>query len=191
MEVISSNEAVGRETTRKTEKIFVGKVFTVEKLRVEQPNGRLADREIVRHNGGVTILAVDADDQVYFVRQYRKAAETAMLELPAGKLELNEDPLFAAKRELSEETGLFAENWRKLGEVYATPGYCTEKLYLFAATNLSAGAAHPDEGEYVDVIRMPYEEALQRIQNGEFTDAKTVTALLWYDKFYRNPQRRN
>ena len=112
------------------------------------------------------------------VRQYRFPFRTHLREIPAGKLEPGEDPLEAAKRELAEETGLEAGRWTSLGALYATPGYCTERLHLFLAEELRRGEAHPDPGELLDVSYVPIRELLDDIDRGLLQDAKTVAALL-------------
>ena len=166
------------ESVDETERIFDGRVFRVEKLRVTLPDGRKSFREIVRHNGGAAVVAVDEDGYVYLVRQFRMAAGKIMLEIPAGKLEKGEDPAACAARELTEETGLTAEKIVPLTSMYATPGYCSEKLHLYLATDLIQGDPHRDPGEFLNIRRYPMREVLDMIARGEIEDAKTIAGIL-------------
>ena len=160
-----------------TEK-FAGRVFRVEVLDVELPDGQKSFREVVRHNGGAAIVALDEEGYIYMVRQYRIAAGQEMLEIPAGKLEPGEDPKAAALRELTEETGMVAEDCELLFSMYATPGYCAEKLYVYFVQGLTAYHPHRDEGEFLHIVRMPFAEALEMVLRGEFQDAKTISGIL-------------
>ncbi len=163
-----------------------GIIVDVETDMIRLSNGAITMREVVRHPGGVSVVALDRDGTVALVRQYRYPFRRHLWELPAGKLEPGEEPLPAAKRELSEETGLEAEVWTDLGEVYATPGYCTEILHLYLAEELRQGEAHPDPNEFLDVTRIPLDELLDRIDRGEIRDAKTVVGALRAHRLRRN-----
>jgi ADP-ribose pyrophosphatase len=158
--------------------VFKGHVFSVEIAEVLLRDGTIARREIVSHNGGAAIVPIDDQGNVYMVRQYRHALGKVMLEIPAGKLEPNEDPALCAIRELKEETGLKSNHVESLGVVAPTPGYCSERLYLFLATGLVQGNSNPDTGEYINVHRIPIKVLLNQIDTGEITDAKTIVALL-------------
>jgi ADP-ribose pyrophosphatase len=136
------------------------------------------DREIVEHPGAVAIVAVDAEGKVALVRQRREAVREYLLELPAGTLEEGESPLESARRELEEETGLTGGSWRELGGLYTTPGFCRERMYLFAAEGVEAGEAKPEEDEDLEVVRWDVGEIDARI--AELEDAKTVAGLLLY-----------
>lgn len=166
------------ETTVDTETIFKGKVFTVEKLKVTLPDGSPAMREVVRHNGGAAIIAVDDDNNAYMVRQYRIATGGEMLEIPAGKVEPGEDPKECAARELTEETGFTASNVEFLASVYATPGYCSEKLHVYLATGLKAGNPHRDQGEFLNVKVYKLAELRDMVNAGQIKDAKSVIGIL-------------
>lgn len=166
------------ETTIDRKTIFEGRVFNVMLDTVELTDGRLARRELVFHNGGACIVAIDERQQTYFVRQYRKPFEQMLLEVPAGKLEPGEAPQLCAARELTEETGWVANTIIPLGKMYPTPGYCSEILHLYIGLDLDKGIARPDEGEYLDVVSMPFSEALNMVDRNEFLDAKTQLALL-------------
>ena len=155
-----------------------GPVVEVTEDIVSLPNGATSVREVVHHPGGVCVAAVDGDGNVAVVRQYRYPFGQVLLELPAGKLEKDEDPFDAVKRELSEETGLEADTWRDLGFIYVSPGISTEKLYLYLATDLRQGKAHPDPNEFLDVEKMPLAELAQMAMDGRVHDAKTVVGAL-------------
>lgn len=175
-------EGALEETVDATESIFNGRVFRVEKLSVTLPDGHKSTREIVRHNGGAAVVAVDEEGFVYLVRQFRMAAGRIMLEIPAGKLEQNEDPAVCAARELTEETGLTAEKLVHLTSMYATPGYCSEKLHLYLATGLIHGDPHRDPGEFLNIRKYHMTEVMDMIAGGEIEDAKTITGILMADR---------
>ena len=168
------------ETMLESREIFNGRVIRVTVDKVQLEDGTTSTREIVHHHGGACILPVDADGSVTMVRQFRYAFGEEIWELPAGKLEADEDPFAAAKRELSEECGLTADNFIDLGVVYATVGYDSEKIYLWAATGLHSTAQHLDAGEFLDVVKMPFDEALGLVMDGTIKDSKTQVALLKY-----------
>ncbi len=162
-----------------TERIFDGKVIKVRVDDVELPNGRTSKREIVEHHGGVGVIAVTPERDVFMVSQYRIAAKSMMLEIPAGKLEPDEnDTLAAGKRELEEETGYTAKSIVPLGEYYATPGYCEEKLTIYLATDLEYVGQHLDEGEFLNVSKYPLDRLYDMVMNNEIHDCKTAIAIL-------------
>ena len=156
--------------------------LTVDRIRL--PDGNESFREVVEHPGGVCVLPVDEEGYAYCVRQYRYAMGEHLLEAPAGKLEPGEDPLKAAERELSEETGFTAGRLIPLGSYFTSPGISTEKLHLYLAIRLRRGEAHPDEGEFLDLVRIPFDELFERAQNGELPDAKTTIAVLQARRFF-------
>ncbi len=166
------------ETSRQVRRPFRGQVFDVEVHEVTLPDGKTGKRELVRHAGGACVLALDEQGRVPMVRQYRKAFEHVLLEVPAGKLEVGEDPLACAQRELQEETGVVAAHYRKLGTLYPSPGYCSEQLHLYLATGLTTGPARPDAGEFVSCEWVPFADLIQAIEADQIRDAKTVVALL-------------
>jgi len=136
------------------------------------------ERDIVEHPGAVAIVAVDEDGMVTLVRQLREAARKELLELPAGTLEEDEDPLDCARRELREETGLGGGSWRELAGFYTTPGFCREYMHVFAAEGVTRGKASPEEDEDLELVRWPVSDIAARI--GELEDAKTLAGLLLY-----------
>lgn len=166
------------EKTVKENYIYRGKILNLRRDEIETADGSPAIREIVEHNGGAAVIAVTDDDEILLVRQYRYAAGRFMTEIPAGKLESGEDPTEAVIRELREETGAVAERVYPLGWLYVSPGYTTEKLYLYAAEGLSFGEQELDPDEYLDVIRMPFSDALETALGEGFCDAKTDAAIL-------------
>ncbi len=157
---------------------YEGVIVQVDMEMVEVPNGNVTMREVVRHPGGVCVLALDDDGMVAMVRQYRFPIDTHLLELPAGKLEPGEEPLPAAKRELSEETGIEADEWRDLGFIYTSPGFSTEKLYMYLATGLHHGRQHLDLNEFLDVEYHSLDSLCAMALSGEIADGKTVAAVL-------------
>ena len=155
---------------------FAGRVITVTHDKVLLENGNTSMREIVHHNGGACVLALEEDDTVYLVRQFRYAYGRELLELPAGKLEKGEDPFEAARRELEEEVGVTAESFISLGTVLPTCGYCNEVIHLYAAKGLEKTGQHLDPDEFVTVLKMPLTELEEMIAAGRVNDAKTVIA---------------
>jgi len=153
--------------------VYDGKLFDVT---IERWGDH--EREIVEHPGAVAIVAVDTDGMVALVRQRREAARKELLELPAGTLEEGEQPLDSARRELEEETGLTGGTWRELAAFYTTPGFCRERMHLFAAEGVQSGPASPEEDEQLELIRWRVRDVAPRL--GEIEDAKTLAGLLLY-----------
>ncbi len=166
------------EKTLSSELIYDGKIINVRRDTVELPNGKNAFREVVSHPGGVCIVAIDDEDFVYFVSQFRYPFATVIKEIPAGKLELGEDHRVTGIRELKEEIGAVAENFDYLGVIYPSTAYLGEKIYMYKATGLSFGEQHLDEDEFLSVEKIHKDEVLRMIRAGEFFDAKTITACL-------------
>lgn len=166
------------EKTLKTETIFEGKVFAVTVDQVELENGSTATREVVHHKGGAAVVALDEAGNIVLVRQYRYAAGSELLELPAGKIEPGEPPAQTALRELGEEAGLTAARFEAFGRVLPTCAFCTEIIYLFLARELSPVPRHPDPDEFVDVLRVPLAQAVAMVEDGRIIDSKTVAGVL-------------
>ena len=161
------------------QRVFDGVIIHVDHAVAILPNGRQARREIAVHVGASAVLPVDDQGNAYFVKQYRAPIEQILLEIPAGKLDSrSEDRLLAAKRELREETGLEAENWVHLSDIVTTPGFCDEKISLYLATGLTQFESNPDEDEFVNVVKMPYAQALEMALSGQMADAKSMCAVL-------------
>lgn len=167
-----------REKRISGETVFDGKIMHVRRDIVQLSDGSETFREVVDHSGGVCVLALDEMGRVPVVRQFRYPHERVLCEIPAGKLESGEDPAQAAKRELLEETGATAAKWDSLGEIYPTPAYCGEIIRMYLARELTFGEAQPDEGEFLQVERIDFEELVERVLSGEIRDAKTVAAVL-------------
>ncbi len=168
------------EAMLESKEIFNGRVIRVTLDKVQLEDGTTSTREVVHHHGGACVLPVDADGNVTMVRQFRYALGEELWELPAGKLEAGEDPFEAAKRELSEECGLTADTYTELGVVYPTVGYDSERIYLWAAEGLHTVGQHLDAGEFLDVVKMPFAQALGLVMDGTIKDSKTQIALLKY-----------
>lgn len=166
-----------KETELDRRTVYNGLIVNVELHRARLSNGSTVPREVVTHPGGVAIIPVWDNGDVTVVTQFRYPFGREMLEVPAGKRERGEDPLDCARRELSEETGLTAEEWVSLGAVDPSPGFCSERLHLYLARGLRQGEAHPDADELLNVSRVPMEELTKRIMSGEITDGKTIAAV--------------
>lgn len=166
---------------------FKGRIINLRVDDVELPDGNKSIREIVEHPGGVCVAALTPDGKLPFVRQFRYPYKEVVTELPAGKLEKGEDPLEAIKRELAEEVGANGTNWRSMGKLYPTPGYCGEIIYLFACDIDSAGESHPDDGEFLEVEYISLEKAVELVTQNKIPDAKTQTLILklWAEKFLK------
>lgn len=167
------------ETTLSTEPIFSGKIISVQVDDVKLPDGSVAKREIVKHPGAVAIIAVTDDEKIVFVEQYRKPLEKTLIEIPAGKLEKDEQPEQTAIRELEEETGYTTNQLQYVTSFYTSPGFADEMIYLYFTDQLSrleekiAG----DEDEFVELIELSLNEALQYVKEQKIHDAKTMYAL--------------
>lgn len=175
------------EKTIASQPIYDGRIIKVKVDEVLLPNGNTAKREIVNHQGAVAVLPLTDDGKMVVVRQFRKPLECTIVEIPAGKLEIGEEPLTCAKRELEEETGYVAKNYSLLSSFYTSPGFADELLYVYVATELTKGESRPDEDEFVDVLELSLEEAHELHRAGEIRDAKTVVALFaWENMVLRN-----
>lgn len=162
------------EKTMKTEKIYEGKILNLRIDTVELPDKKYSKREIVEHPGAVAIVALTDDNEIILVKQYRKAVERELLELPAGKLEIGEEPKETAIRELKEETGFSSNKIEYLLEFYTSPGFTDEKMYIFLAEGLIEGEAQPEKDEYIEVLRVKLDDLIDMIYKGEITDSKTI-----------------
>ena len=168
-----------------SEVVFEGPLFRVRHDKLIEPGGKHSERDVIRHNGSVVILAVDKskskkDPWIVIERQYRHAANQFLWELPAGKLEAGEEPLAGAQRELEEETGYRAKKWRPLVEYYASPGFLGESMKVFLAEGLIPGEAHPEEDEQIELRLVKLTDVLKMIEKGAILDGKTLTSVLIY-----------
>ncbi|MEA5051240.1 MAG: NUDIX hydrolase [Oscillospiraceae bacterium] len=179
-----------RETTAASEIVYDGKIVRVRRDTARLHNGKQALREVVEHPGGVCVAAVDDKGNVWLVDQFRYPFMRTLTELPAGKLERGEDPDAAAARELREETGFAADSIERVGELYPSPGYTDEILYMYIATGLRPIGQQLDEDEFLSCYSLPLPTAVGRVLSGDIADAKTVALLLLCDRRFGAPQRK-
>jgi ADP-ribose pyrophosphatase len=175
----------GRGRTLSSKTVYQGNVFWVTRDQVVEPGGVQGSRDIIRHNGSVVILAVDAstnpaDPGILLIRQYRHAAQKILLELPAGRIEPGEKPLPAGKRELIEETGYRAKKWSTLVKYYASPGFLSETMSILLAQDLTLGLATPEDDEKIELHMTPLSEVLRLIHAGKIEDGKTLIGVLLF-----------
>jgi ADP-ribose pyrophosphatase len=165
------NKIISRDT------VYRGKVFSIEEILLEFPDGHLNRYDLVKHNPSVTILPVSKDGMVFFVRQYRLGVNGDLLELPAGVIEDGEDPETCARREIREEIGFAASQMTCLGQAFLIPGYGDELMYFFLAEGLSIAPLQPDHDECLEVVQITPVEAYKLAQSGKILDSKTLAAL--------------
>ena len=176
---------IRRERTLRSERIYEGKIINLRVDTVELPSGKKTKREIIEHAGCTAIVALDSENNVLLVRQYRKAAERMLLEIPAGGIEPGEKPLDGARRELEEETGFSAGKWKKLGFFYTSPGFTTEFMHIYLATDLKPTKINPDDDENIELVRVPLKKTLGLIASREICDAKSIAGLLMVLRKFR------
>lgn len=167
-----------KEKALTSEQIFDGVVVKLYRDEIELENGERAVREYIRHPGGVCVAAVDDDENIYMVEQFRYPFGKALTEVPAGKLEFGEDPERCGRRELKEEVGAVADSFEYLGCIYPTVAYDTEIIHMFLARGLHFGEQHLDDGEFLDVKKIPLKEVYRMVMANELNDAKTQMAVL-------------
>ena len=165
--------------TEEIRNVHTGRVLTLNLERVRLPNGRIAELEIAHHPGGAAIVALDAEQRVCLLRQFRHAAGGWITELPAGKLDNREPPIECAQRELAEEVGMSARRWERLGQFFSSPGVLTEIIHVFLARELAPCVSAPEEHEVLEPRWLPLDEAVRSADVGELPDAKTVIGLAW------------
>lgn len=166
------------EKTIKRTRIYDGRIINVRNDTIELPNGKQSYREVIEHSGGVCVIPITDDNEVILVKQFRYPYSKELLEVPAGKRSNNEDPLECGKRELKEETGCTAATFISLGELYPSPGYLEEIIYIYLAKGLTHGDQELDEDEFLSVVKMPLDKAVEMVLMGEIKDAKTQIAIL-------------
>ncbi|SFA52644.1 ADP-ribose pyrophosphatase [Anoxybacillus pushchinoensis] len=173
------------EKTMNQQRIFSGKVIDMYVEDVLLPNGETSKREIVKHPGAVAVIAITKENKMVLVRQYRKALERVLVEIPAGKLEKGEAPLETARRELEEETGYVCETMEPLHSFYTSPGFADELVHIFLAKGLTKKSEKQmlDDDEFVDVLEVTLEEALNMVKEKQIYDAKTIYALLYWQLY--------
>jgi ADP-ribose pyrophosphatase len=175
--------------------VFEGPLFRVMRDEIEEPTGKKATRDVIRHDGSAVILAIDdrksrKDPLVLIERQFRHAAQHYLYEVPAGKMDGGEDHLEAAKRELREETGYSAKKWTKLVRYFASPGFLGEWMQVFLAEDLTAGEAAPEEDESFELQFVPLSELLKLIDAGKIRDGKTLISVLYYARWSRKKRKK-
>ncbi|MDR1734993.1 MAG: NUDIX hydrolase [Oscillospiraceae bacterium] len=166
------------ERTKAQHIVYQGRILTIRRDEVYLPDGREAFRELVSHPGAVAVCALTEQNEVLLVRQFRYAYGEVLLEVPAGKLERGEDPFAAVQRELEEETGAAGTDWAYLGQYYSSVGFCDERIHFYKCRVTAMGAAHPDEDEYLHLVKMPLAEARQLVLDGKIPDGKSQALLL-------------
>lgn len=164
---------------------WTGRIFNVNRLQVELPDGRLALRDVVRHPGAVAIVALTEEGRICLVRQYRTALGRVTVEIPAGKLSAGEDPLECANRELLEETGMVAEKMAFLTTIASSDGFCDELIHIYMATGLTFAKSSPDDDEFINVDLVEVSELVDAVLDGRIEDAKTVVGALLCDAIGR------
>lgn len=165
------------------EQVWQGRLLDVRRDRVRLPDGGEGTREYVVHPGAVVIIPVLPSGSILFEVQYRYPVGRTFLELPAGKIDPGEDIAVTARRELAEETGYLADDWRHLGVMHPCIGYSNERIEIFLARGLRAnGGQQLDAGEFLDLVELSLADAVEHVRRGELTDAKTITALFWAEK---------
>src|SRR5512139_1619450 len=166
------------ETILASERVYEGRILNLRVDEIRTSTGVEALREIVENGGAVAVVALDNQQRVVLVRQYRHAVRSLIIEVPAGKLDGDEDPLEGAERELREETGFRAGRYERLGSFYPAPAWSTELVYLYLATHLTPGPTHPEADEAIELLHVPLAEAIAMIRSGAIADGKSVAALL-------------
>ncbi len=167
------------EKNLSSERVFDGLILHIDHLTNQLPNGKTAAREVARHVGASAVLPIDENGNVLLVRQFRAPIDKITMEIPAGKLDYKgEDRLEAAKRELREETGATAEKWTHLTDILSSVGFCDECISVYLAQSLSYGEADPDDDEFVNLVRIPFAEALDMVMHNRIHDAKTIASIL-------------
>ena len=166
------------EKTLSSKSVFDGRILHITLDEIELPDGKKSKREVVNHPGGVTVAALDEENNLLFVRQFRYPYKEVVLELPAGKLEKGSTPLENGKRELMEETGAEGYSYISLGQLYPSPGYTSEIIHLYACKVKSQGSSNPDDGEFLNVEKIPLDKAVEMVLNNQIPDAKTQVAVL-------------
>lgn len=176
-----------QETEIESTQVFRGRLLDVRQDRVRQPDGHETTREYVRHQGAVVVIPILDDGRLIFERQFRYPLRRAFLEFPAGKIDPGEDILTTGQRELLEETGYVADDWRYLGVMHPCIGYSDERIEIFVARALKQQTGQQlDHGEFLDLLTLSLDEAVAAVRSGEITDGKTITALFWAEKVIRS-----
>jgi ADP-ribose pyrophosphatase len=173
------------EKTLSSEIVFEGRILRVRIDTVQKPGGHKTTREIIEHADVIVVIAVDADDNILLVRQYRRAVDKELLEIPAGGIDAGEDAEAAVIREMQEETGFRPQKLERLGGFYSTPGFCDEYLHLYLATELTTGRLYASDTEGIEVVRVTVAQIPDMIASGKIEDAKSIAGLLTYLEYLK------
>jgi ADP-ribose pyrophosphatase len=171
---------LAEEKTLSSKQIYEGRSVSLRVDKIEMPDGRETTREVVEHRDCVAIIPIDADDNVLLVSQFRYPVEKELLEIPAGGIDTGEDPADAVRREMQEETGYLPEKVERLGGFYSSPGFCTEYLHLYLATDLTPSQLYAEDTESIRLVRTPIAEIPGLITSGSICDAKSIAGLLTF-----------
>lgn len=167
-----------KEKTLSSDVVYEGCIFTITRDTAELENGTSAQRDVLHHHGGVCVIPIDDDNEVYLVRQFRYPFGEVTLEVPAGKLEKGEDHAECGRRELLEETGLTCREYTYLGEIYPLPAYSTERIHTYLARGLEFSEQDLDDDEFLDVVKIPLDDAVEMVMDGRIKDSKTQIVIL-------------
>ncbi len=176
------------EKTLSSQLIYDGRAVKLRVDTVQMPDGRQTTREIVEHSDCVAIVAIDADDNVLLVNQFRHPVEKELLEIPAGGIDAKEDPVAAVRREMQEETGYLPRKVERLGGFFSSPGYCTEYLHLYLATDLTPNQLYAEDTEGIRLVRAPIAKIPGLIASGNICDAKSIAGLLYFLEYRKGQQ---
>ncbi|MDD5127657.1 MAG: NUDIX hydrolase [Dehalococcoidales bacterium] len=171
---------MAKEKKLSSKVVYEGRAFRIRMDTVQKSSGQSALRDVLERSDCIAVVAVDAEDNVLLERQFRTAAGKELLEIPAGGIDPGEDPETAVKREMREETGYFPQKVTRLGGFYASPGYSTEYLYLFLATDLTPSQLFAEDTDEIELVRVPVSKIRRLILSGEIDDAKSIAGLLMY-----------
>lgn len=181
---LAATDAALAELATDSERVFDGRLLKVDRVTVTLPNGRTSTREMIRHPGASAMVVLDSQNRVVLERQWRAPMNRAFWEIPAGKIDAGEDPFETAKRELTEETGLAARSWVKLGVIHNAIGYSDERIYIYLAKDIDeSGSQKLDDNEFLTLVRVPFDEALAMTCDGRITDVKSVIGLMWAQRW--------
>lgn len=184
---LAATDASLAEVPTASERVFEGRLLKVDRVTVTLPNGKTSTREMIKHPGASAMVVIDSQNRVVLERQWRAPMQRAFWEIPAGKIDAGEHPFDTAKRELTEETGLSAKKWIDLGVIHNAIGYSNERIFIYLAQNLMEdGAQKLDDNEFLTLVRVPFDEALQMTLDGQITDVKTVIGLMWAQKVLKD-----
>ena len=173
-----------REDVLFEEDVYIGKLLHVMRRTVQLPNGRTTTREMIHHPGAAAMVVIDSENRVVFERQWRSPMDAAFWEIPAGKIDSGENPFDTARRELREETGITASKWVELGTIHNAIGYSDEHIVIYLAKGTIVGGSRElDDNEFIDVHKIPFDEALRMTRDGRITDVKTIIGLNWAEQY--------